>query len=179
MNSVYLCAFFLFTTLTSPALTYVAFRVHCDALALGFATLAIGALALFPNRTLSYMCSAVFASLAFWCKVTLIGLFPALLIAVWIVDGWRYFIKYALVFFSIVAVVSATIFLVFGLEEVAFNVFLVPAAHPWGDLHEWNPGDVPRATGQNSCRQLTVAYEQRESPGGSSNETNGLRGWRS
>jgi hypothetical protein len=130
--------------LTTPALRYVAFSVHCDAPALGLATLAIVALAFVRNRPLAFASSATLATLAFWCKVTLAGLLPALFVSVLLVDGWRASLRYFACAFASAAVTTAIVLFVFGAGEVVYNVFVVPTAHPWGELAKWESTGVLR-----------------------------------
>jgi hypothetical protein len=139
---VYLSAFVVLVAVTCPTLNYVAFSVHCDAPALGLATLAVVALAFGRNGLPASAFSAVFAVLAFWCKLTLVGLFPALTLSVLLVDGWRAAFRYAACILAFGAAVTAAVLVAFGPQEVAFNVFAVPAAHPWGELVKWQPGHV-------------------------------------
>jgi hypothetical protein len=86
---------------------------------------------------LAFASSATLATLAFWCKVTLAGLLPALFVSVLLVDGWRASLRYAACAFASAAVTTATVLLVFGPGEVVYNVFVLPAAHPWGELVKW------------------------------------------
>lgn len=115
-----------------PALRYSIFCIHADAPALALA--AIGILVVLSPSPLSWRNAALAAlcfTLATWAKQSLAPLFPAVILLVALRDGR----SAALRCLGACAIVGSAISLLFvawlGFENLRFNMFAVPARHPW------------------------------------------------
>jgi hypothetical protein len=133
---------FVGVTFLSAPLRYCAFKVHADAPALGLASLSIACLALVEKRTIAYLAAAVFATLAFWAKLTTAGVLPALLLTVLMVDGRGEFVRFSVCALLMGIVVSLLVIVPWGIHELMFNVIAIPASIPWGPAGTWQPNSM-------------------------------------
>lgn len=145
-------------TLASDALHYSAFQIHADAPALGFAALAVVALAAPQRRWVAWLGASVLATLAFWSKLPVAGIAPALVLAVAVVDGWRPAVGFAICLAVVGLALSALFLGLCGIDAAIFNLFTVPAAHPWGRLEHWQPNATPREVFPDTVGQRVKAF---------------------
>lgn len=96
---LFLLIVFGFWTIESPALHYSCFNIHADAPALGFGTVAC-LLLMRTNESRQpvrlRVLSALFTVLAIFSKQSLLFLVPALLCFIWITDGRRPALQFAI-----------------------------------------------------------------------------------
>lgn len=118
---------------SSPALRDSTTTIHCDAPALGLASLA-GWFAFRAARRASRMdlvLAAAFVVASVGCKQTMAALAIAIPIYLFFCSGWRRAIESLLfigLFFLITAIVICSYF---GFENVYYNTILEPSRHPW------------------------------------------------
>ncbi len=132
---------FSFFPFMVSSLRAAAFNIHADAPALGLGALAC-ALLLFRkknNELLWLLASAVSAALAVWSKQVAAPLCVALPLYLWLADGPRVALKY----FACIAVwglaVSGVFVLVFGYENLFFNMITIPSRHAFEGKYGMDP----------------------------------------
>jgi len=128
-------AVFVLGTLWFPSLRYCAFAIHADASALGFGGAACAGIYLLSreqkhDRGLLIL-SASCAVLAVWCKQSALPLLVALPLYLWLADGWPRCRRFLVYLALIGAGFSGLMFALFGFKSLLFNVFVIPARHPW------------------------------------------------
>jgi hypothetical protein len=121
-------------------LRFSAMSIHADAPSLGLA--AVACLALMGSRPRLAM-SALFAALAVWTKQTTVPLLVAL--PLWVAATWglRRALVYVVWLALALALVSAVLLAVFGIDDVVFNMVTLPGHMPWYD--ETTQGRWPAA----------------------------------
>lgn len=115
-----------------PSLRYSLFCIHADAPALALAT--VGILVVLSPSALTWRGAALAAlcfALATWAKQSLAPIFPAAALLVAMRDGRRAAGRLLGACALVGSVVSLAFVLWFGFENLRFNMFAVPARHPW------------------------------------------------
>jgi hypothetical protein len=119
-------------SLLVPALRYSLFCIHADAPALALA--AIGILVVLSPLGLTWRGAALAAlcfSLATWAKQSLAPIFPAVIMLVAMRDGRSAALRFVGACTIVGTAVSATFVVWLGFDNLRFNMFAVPARHPW------------------------------------------------
>jgi hypothetical protein len=127
---LFLLIIFAFWTISSPPLQYSCFNIHADAPALGFGAIA-SALLMRTNESRQPVClrvlAALFTVLAIFSKQSTIFLVPVLLCFIWITDGRRASLEFAIG----IAILSALAFGFFSTlyspRVLYFNLYSYPS----------------------------------------------------
>ncbi len=119
----------------SDELRYVAFSIHADAPALGFAALACTLAVLRPSSSWSpsVLASALAAVLAVWSKQTMLPVLFAIPIWTWLAHGRRAALAYLAGLAGCGLVVSGLFAWLFGPHDLLFNILSIPSRHPLKD----------------------------------------------
>lgn len=119
--------------LLEPPIAALAGLVQADVPALGLGLLACVVLT-YSNREPGWSrlaFSALLSLLATWAKQVDVAIIPALGIFLWLVHGRRSFLRFVAVT-AVLGVISVGVFAAaFGWTALFFNLFTVPASHPW------------------------------------------------
>lgn len=113
--------------------TFSIFAIHADAPAQCFALLACIPLMYRreEERSVDFALASVFLALAAWSKQTAAPLALALPLYVWWADGWKTCRDFLRIYVPIGLALSALFLVAFGPREALFNMFTIPAKHPW------------------------------------------------
>jgi hypothetical protein len=116
----------------SLALGWSAFSIHADAPALGFSALACYALyqRRQKDRLTPFIVSALSCVLAVWTKQTLAPLVLALPVYLWLAEGRRSAVRYALCLLTLGSAISLLFFWWLG-RDMIFGMFTIPSHTPW------------------------------------------------
>ncbi|MDJ0582987.1 hypothetical protein [Crocosphaera sp.] len=127
-----------FYVLSSPSLTYSAFRIHADGIALGFGGLAM-VFIYFRHHYKSivfFILSAICITLSIWSKQVILPIIVALPIYILFADGRRHFLSYLLCIISSFIIISGIFLLVFDPASMFHNLIVIPGSHPWDNSNK-------------------------------------------
>jgi|GEM_PF-634518 len=124
---------FVFLTVFSPVLRYVAFSIHADAPALGLSATACVILCCRkrPDNLVALFLSAICAILAIWTKQVTVPILVALPLYLLLTEGRRCFQQYLFCLGLSGCLISALILMSFEPQSLFFNMFAIPGHHPW------------------------------------------------
>ena len=131
--AIYVFIGFCFYTLNSPSLSYSAFRIHADAISLGFSAFACVVLYYRKQKDSIFplLLSATLAILAIWSKQVALPVVVALPIYIFLADGYRCFKRYVLCIFAVGIIFLVIFASIFNPQILFFNLFTLPGSHPW------------------------------------------------
>ena len=130
---------FSLMVLEDEGLRYSAFSLHPDGPTLGM--LSAASLVLLGSgpstSTTRLLAAGLLAGLAVWCKQPAAPIFVALLAWIWVTEGRRAGVRGIAAFSSVGVLLTAGLLIAFGVQDLVFNMFIVPNAVPW-DLNGTN-----------------------------------------
>ena len=119
--------------LEDEGLRYSAFSLHPDGPTLGM--LSAASLVLLGSgpstSTTRLLAAGLLAGLAVWCKQPAAPIFVALLAWIWVTEGRRAGVRGIAAFSSVGVLLTAGLLIAFGVQDLVFNMFIVPNAVPW------------------------------------------------
>lgn len=124
---------FVLFTVNSEALNYSAFSIHADAPALGLSAIACAALYRRQRQTsiAPLLISAIFAVLAILTKQLTLPLPIALLIYLWLANGFKAFRRYLICLIVVGLGISIPLLAGFNPQLMYLNIITLPSRQPW------------------------------------------------
>lgn len=132
MTILALISFFLFTTYLE-SLSYNAFRIHADAPALAFITLAC-IIVYKEKKQISFtklLISSILAIFAVWTKQVAVPILVALPLYIFLAYDIKIFKRYLACLVISGVVISGILIIVFKPQNLLFNMITIPSNHPW------------------------------------------------
>ena len=127
--------FFCYSALFMPSLFYSLFFIHADAPALGLGAIACAVLYCHKHaerevNLLTLFIIAMFASLAFWSKQTMLPIYIALPIYILFAHGRKCFVRSILCFFTSNILLLILWLKIFVPKDILYNMITIPRNHP-------------------------------------------------